>query len=420
MSIRSLLQIFSAALAVTAQQPFKAQFGSQPAPFEIQVDPSFIEETRIKASLTRIATDLVQRDSHDGPAVQNVTAIKNYWTNHYNWTTVQSRLNEHLPQFTTTVSGAGNYSHDIPLHFVHRQSSRKDAIPLLFIHGYPGSFMEVDRVIDGYTNPPENETAFHVVAPSLPGFGFSPAPEYPGLGLRESGQAFHKLMKQLGYDKYIIHGGDLGSHTLRYMALDHPTSVRAIHTNLWFQVPTKEDMERFNAKQSTNEEAFLINVLATFTLTLLGQRQVFENQPLQWAYAMTDSPVGHAAWVLFELLAGSPSYPWTADEIITWTMMLQIQGPFGSARMYKELSSRGQRPWAGKFGYIHQPVGITQFAEQGFITPENWARRQGNIVFFNHYPYGGHFASWEVPGELVADLREFIKPGTLAWNAYQE
>ncbi|KAL6904759.1 Alpha/Beta hydrolase protein [Trichoderma evansii] len=419
MSIRFLFQILFATGAVLAEQPFKAHFGSQPSAFKINIYPSFIEETRVKASLARIATDLVQHDPRDGPLVQNVTAIKEYWTHSFNWNNVQCRLNEHLPQFTTTIDGAGNYSHSIPLHFVHRQSPRKDAIPLLFVHGYPGSFLEVDRVIDGYTNPPTNETAFHVVAPSLPGFGFSPAPEYPDLGLREAGQAFHKLMLQLGYDKYIVHGGDLGSHTVRYMAIDHPESVRALHTNLWYQVPNKTDMERFNAQNSTAEEALLINVLATFRLTYLGQRQVFENQPLQWAYAATDSPVGFAAWVIAELLGGSPSYPWTADEIITWTMLLYIQGPFGSARMYKELSLRGQNPWSGKFDYIHQPVGITQFAEQGFITPEDWARRQGNIVFFNSYPYGGHFASWETPNELVADAREFIKPGTPAWDAYQ-
>ncbi|KAL7945848.1 Alpha/Beta hydrolase protein [Trichoderma barbatum] len=420
MSIRLVLQLLFATLAVSTKQPFKAHFGNHPAPFSIDVDHSFIEETRLKASLFRVATDLVQHDPRDGPVAQNVTAIKEYWTHTYNWNKEQKRLNDHLPQFTTKVDSAGNYSHPVPLHFVHRRSSRKDAIPLLFIHGYPGSFLEVDRVIDGYTNPPSNETAFHVVAPSLPGFGFSPAPEHSGLGLRETGHAFHKLMVQLGYDKYIVHGGDLGSHTMRYMALDQPESVRAIHTNLWYQVPNKQDMERFNAKNSTADEAFLINVLATFRLTYLGQRQVFENQPLQWAYAATDSPVGHAAWVMAELQGGSPSYPWTIDEIITWSMLLYIQGPFGSARMYKELTLRGQDPWSGKFGYVHQPVGISQFAEQGFITPEDWARRQGNIVFFKHYSYGGHFASWEVPNELVIDAREFIKPGTSAWDAYHK
>ncbi|KAL7935210.1 Alpha/Beta hydrolase protein [Trichoderma chlorosporum] len=227
-------------------------------------------------------------------------------------------------------------------------------------------------------------------------------------------------MLQLGYEKYMVHGGDLGSHTVRYMAINHPESVRALHTNLWYQVPHQRDMDRFNAKNPTAEEAFLINVLATFTLTLLGQRQVFENQPLQWAYAATDSPVGSAAWILAELQSGNLSYPWTADEVITWNMMLYVQGPFGSARMYKELSSRGQNPWSGKFDYIHQPVGITQFAGQGFITPEDWARRQGNIVFFNSYPSGGHFASWDSPNELVADARAFMKPGTAAWDVYHK
>ncbi|EHK17595.1 uncharacterized protein TRIVIDRAFT_43322 [Trichoderma virens Gv29-8] len=418
MSKRILLQLLFAALAVSTKLPFKAHFGNKPAPFLIDVDQSFIEETRVKASLTRIATDLVQHDPRDGPLVQNVSAIKDYWTHNYNWNKAQKQLNDHLPQFTTTIDGAGNYSHPIPLHFVHRRSSRKDAIPLLFVHGYPGSFIEVDRVIDGYSNPPSNETAFHVVAPSLPGFGFSPAPEYFGLGLREAGQAFHKLMLQLGYNKYLVHGGDLGSHTIRYMAIDHPESVRALHTNLWYQVPNKQDMDRFNAKNSTAEEAFLINVLAAFRLTLLGQRQVFENQPLQWAYAATDSPVGFAAWVIFELQAGSPSYSWTIDELITWTMLLYIQGPFGSARMYKELQLRASlTTFTSRWASLSLP---NKALSRSVKHPKDWAPRQGNIVFFNSYSFGGHFAAWEVPNELVADAREFMKPGTAAWDAYHK
>ncbi|KAL7912165.1 alpha/beta-hydrolase [Trichoderma velutinum] len=419
MSKQFLLQLLSVTLAVSANLPFKANFGTSPAPFLIDVDSSFIEETRVKASLARIPTDLNQHVPQDGPAVQNVTAIRDYWTDSYDWYESQKRLNDHLPQFTTTVDGAGNYSHPIPLHFVHRRSSREDAIPLIFVHGWPGSFIEVERVIDGYTNPPSNETAFHVVAPSLPGFGFSPAPQYPGLGLREAGQAFHKLMLQLGYNKYIVHGGDLGSHTVRYMAIDQPESIRALHSNLWYQVPNQQDMDRFNAKNSTAEEAFLINVQAAFRLTLLGQRQVYENQPLQWAYAATDSPVGFAGWVLGELQAGSPSYHWTLDEIITWSMLLYIQGPFGSARMYKELSDK-IHGLASLSTFVSQWASLSLPSKASSRSPEDWAHRQGNIVFFNHYPSGGHFASWDSPTELVADAREFIKPGTAAWDAYHK
>ncbi|KAL7955068.1 Alpha/Beta hydrolase protein [Trichoderma compactum] len=168
----------------------------------------------------------------DGPPAENITAIKEYWTHSYNWNETQKRLNDHLPQSTTTIDGAGNYSHP--------------------------------------------SISFMVAALAL-----TPCDTWP-------------LIK--------------------------PESVRALHTNLWYQVPNQQDINNFNAKNSTAEGAFLINVLTTFRVTFLGQRQVFENEPLQWAYAQTDSPVGCAAWILTEWKGGSPSYDWTLDEISSWTL----------------------------------------------------------------------------------------------------
>jgi hypothetical protein len=236
LEMSSLLKLVLFCSDFSLAQIFKANFGNSPQPFSIDVDPGFIEQTRLKASLTRFTTDVIQPDFTDGPPIENITAIRNHWTNTYDWAAVQDTINDHLKQFTTTVYVTGNqtnFSHPIQLHFVHHRSPREDAIPLLFIHGWPGSFLEVDRIIDGLTNPSNiSATAFHVVAPSLPGFGFSPAPRFPGIGLKESGLAFNELMHQLGYDKYFIQGGGLGSHTLRYMAVDNPQTVRAIHTNL--------------------------------------------------------------------------------------------------------------------------------------------------------------------------------------------
>ena len=136
-------------------------------------------------------------------------------------------------------------------------------------------------------------------------------------------------MHQLGYDKYVIQGGDLGSHALRYMAVDNPQTVSAIHTNLWYQVPTIDDMASFNAGNSSNDKKVLINVLADFQERFTGQREIQEKAPLQLAIAMTDSAVGHAAWIWYEMHFGSPSYPWRIDEIITWSMMYQSRGLWG-------------------------------------------------------------------------------------------
>ncbi len=217
---------------------FKATFEEIPQPFTIQVDPEFIKSTILKASLTRYTQDIEQADFVDGPPKHNVSTIRDYWVNHYDWPSIEYEINQNLTQFTTTVYAGKNYTFPIPLHFVHHKSPRADAIPLLFIHGWPGSFLEVGKIIADLTNPSNYSIpAFHVVAPSLPGYGFSPAPTHPGLGLREVGQAFNGLMtQQLNYSKYVIQGGDFGGFTLRYMAGEFPDTVVSALSN-FFPLP---------------------------------------------------------------------------------------------------------------------------------------------------------------------------------------
>jgi len=319
---------------------FKATFGPTPQPFKIEVDPSFIEETKLKASLTRYTTDIKQPDFVDGPPQHNVSAIRDYWVNHYDWFSVESDINERFNQFTTTVFADANYTAPIPLHFVHHKSSRPDAIPLLFIHGWPGSFLEVGKIINDLTSPPNSSVpAFHVVAPSLPGYGFSPAPTEPGLGLREAGQAFNNLMtKQLNYPKYVIQGGDFGGFTLRYMAGDFPETVVSGLSNFFPIPPNATDLQRFSAGETTPEENYNIEALNTFETYYAGYRNIQQTRPLQLAVGMTDSPVGLAAWIYDFMFLHVDAYPWTPEEIITWTMMYYIQGPYGGFAMYHELA----------------------------------------------------------------------------------
>ena len=242
-------------------------------------------------------------------------------------------------QFTTTVTAPGfNYSDPVPLHFVHHKSSRADAIPLLFIHGWPGSFREVDHILDGLVDPGNASLpAFHVVAPSIPGFGFSPAPTKPGLGSREAGSAFNELMHQLGYPRYVIQGGDLGGITLRYMAGNYPSSVLSVLSNFWFIPPNATDRQRYNEHLTTPDETFVIEGLDQANDLGSGYRLEQLTMPLQLAVAQTDSPLGFAMWIYdFMRAAVEPSYVWTPEEIITWAMMYYIQGPYGGFRFYKE------------------------------------------------------------------------------------
>lgn len=321
---------------------FKAVFGLSPQPMTIDVSPAFIEQTRIKASLTRLAIDIAVPPFTEGVPSNEISTIVDFWTNEYNWTAVQNALNAQYHHFTTTVPPLNDsntvFPDPTPLHFVHHSSSRSDAIPLLFIHGWPGSFLEVGNILADLVEPSNSsDPAFHVVAPSIPGFGFSPAPTIPGFGLIETGAAFHQLMLQLGYERYVIQGGDFGSHTARYMGAAYPDSVVSILCNLYGVQANDTDRARQEANETTAEE----NAYIQFLDMTEPFAQAFWNLeaavPLQLGILLTDSPVGNLAWPYMGMRGFAPGYEWALEDLITWAMMLYIPGPYGSVRIYREL-----------------------------------------------------------------------------------
>lgn len=238
------------------------------------------------------------------------------------------------------LSSDFNYTRPVPLHFFHHRSPRADAIPLLFIHGWPGSFLEVQKLIDPLTNPPAGAPAFHVIAPDIPGFGFSPAPTAPGFGLIEAAAVFNALMHQLGYTRYVVQGGDFGSHTARYMGGMFPESVASILSNLWDVSPNETDFARQKANQTTPAEDQYIAVsqqAKAFAQAFWGIEWAV---PLQMGILLGDSPVGNVAWPYLGMRRLSPGYEWGIEELITWGMMLYIPGPYGSVRIYAELKKR--------------------------------------------------------------------------------
>ena len=221
---------------------------------------------------------------------------------------------------------------------MHHVSPRLDAIPLLFLHGWPGSFLEVQNIIKLLTHPSKDtDPAFHVVAPSIPGFGFSPAPTKPGFSYVEAAHAFDALMKQLNYLKYVIQGGDLGGLILRHQASLYPESVISCHSNFWVVPPNAEDLERYRNNESTEDEKATIQIIQGFTTTRWAYGQVQQTTPLRLAHGLTDSPIGLAMWIYHAMHPSAP-YPgfWNLEDIITWTMMYWIQGPLGGFRFYKE------------------------------------------------------------------------------------
>jgi hypothetical protein len=345
-SLKSILSICinSTKTATLVNKPldlnFHAVFTDSITPFTISVKDEFLKLTSLKISLTRFADNLIEPDPLDGPSPQIAKSVASYWTECYYWRKIETGLNSRLSQFITIVEPSpspANYTAPVPVHFVHHRSKLQDAIPLLFVHGWPGSFIEIDSIISVLTDPPmESRPAFHVVAPSIPGYGFSPSPQHQGFGYRAAGATFHALMLKLGYAKYVFQGGDAGDFINRYAAHDFPQSVVSGLSNFWVIPPTESDRDRHRKKETSEDENYVIQLLDSFFTSGWAYGQIQQQRPLKLACGLTDSPVGLAMWIYDSVSSGeSDSSIWTEERIITWTMMHWINGPYGAYSLYK-------------------------------------------------------------------------------------
>lgn len=356
---------FSAFSSLNSATPFNTTFSSTPMPWEISISPHFIAITKLKVALTRYTTDIAIPPWTEGPPESSIISLRDYWLKNYSWPTVQSQLNTRFNHFTTTVTlPASNYTNPIPLHFVHHCSSHPNAIPLLFMHGTPGSFMEVGALLEPLTDPPPGFPAFHVVAPSMPGYGFSPAPQIPGMDPTHTAAAMNELMLQLNYTSYVIQAGDWGGIVLRYLAGQHPANVVSALSNFFIVAPNATDLERYYANLTTPDETAYITKIQTYGNNS-GYRLLMGETPLQVVDAMTDSPTGNLAfeWTMMKQLS-DPTYDWTLDEIITWSMMYWIPGPYASMRHYREMALKGVHAGTGLgnvYPYIEVPVGLSEW-----------------------------------------------------------
>lgn len=318
---------------------YKSTFTEAISPFNISVNDDFLALTKLKVSLTRFINTEDHGDITDGPLSQISKSVASYWTQKYDWRKIEASINSQLSQYTTIVhpsASPANYTSPTPVHFVHHRSDRPDAIPLLFVHGWPGSFLEVDNIISALTHPPKQSLpAFHVVAPSIPGYGFSPSPRAPGFGYRAAGATFHALMLKLGYHKYVFQGGDAGDFINRYAAHDFPESVVSGLSNFWVIPPNETDLERYGKKQTSEDENYIIELLGSFLTSGWAYGQIQQTKPLKLATGLMDSPVGLAMWI-YESAAGVEPDPsiWTEERVITWTMMHWINGPYGAFSLY--------------------------------------------------------------------------------------
>jgi pimeloyl-ACP methyl ester carboxylesterase len=411
-----LLLLYGVFHLVNASSPLpniRATYGDSPAPFAIDVEPRFIDDIRFRVNNARspAPSRTYEPAFSEGPALVNFTTLRDYWIDHYDWFAEQASINSKLKQFTTTVrSEDSNYTHEVPLHFVQHRSSRDDAIPLLFVHGWPGSFLEVTKIIDLLTSPLNSSVpAFHVVAPSIPGFGFSPAPAYADYGPTEAGHSFHALMQQLNYTKYVYQGGDIGGVILRHQAASYPGNLVSALSNFWIQRPNDTDLARYAANETSEDETKYIKNTESYIVNLSGYRFEQQTQPLTLAYLASDSPLGFALWIYalmrLDVVPGSPN--WTLSEIITWSLMYTIQGPYGGFRMYRELVREDdfRDTGLGTPPFVTQPVGVTQRPlDFGDGLPLEWMQRGGNVKAVYVHDSGGHFAAYRSAESLADDI----------------
>lgn len=379
-------------------------------PFTIDIPDNVLADTKTKLELARFPEELELASGAKwayGTPLQTVKDLATYWRTQFDWRKVERRLNE-MPQFTARVQAKGQEAID-PLHFVHKRSTRKGAIPLLFLHGWPGNFTEVEKILPLLTEPADPQAqAYHVVAPSLPGFCFSSAPRKPGFGLYAMAATVNQLMLDLGYTTYIAQGGDWGSHISRVLGQRHPDHCTAIHVNMFGTAPPSKynpvEAIKYLANGYSEREVQDLHDTQRFMTEETGYQQIQGTKPQTLNYGLVDSPVGMLAWIREKLETWTDCYSWTADEVLTWVFLYYATGR-AATHIYKEARSKRA---AILTEHINVPVGVSLFPRELYKVPRSWAEKVAHIVTWDVHDRGGHFAAHENPEVLVADFQGFV------------
>ncbi|KAI8169167.1 putative epoxide hydrolase [Colletotrichum sp. SAR 10_70] len=392
---------------------------NRPQKIKIGIENDFLSLTKQKLGLARYPEEQIDfgpQDWSQGAKVSAVKELAEYWQNTYDWSAQEELLNTIFNHYLVKVDVPGYGS--LVLHFTHTASSRPGATPLLFSHGWPGSFVEASRVVRELTEPSgPDQQAFHLVAPSIPGFGFSPAPSVSGVGPEIVARAYKILMTDvLGYKWFVTQGGDFGSFITRSIALQYPAVVRAQHLNM-FPVPPPKP---FSAPRAylrwclsrifyTPFEHEALRVRRNFEVDQSGYLEQQKTRPQTLGFALGDSPLGLLAWFVEKFHDwGDVEEAFTNDAIITLVMMHWIQGATPGLRFYRE--AFGSRREAEKTfeAYVACPTGVSMYAKEQLHCPKDWAQQAANVQFWKEYERGGHFSSLECPDNFVKDIREFF------------
>jgi pimeloyl-ACP methyl ester carboxylesterase len=386
--------------------------GTEIRPFRVETSDEAIADLRRRIAATRWPSRELVADRSQGVQLATIQELARYWTTEYDWRACETRLNA-LPQFKTTIDG-------VDVHFIHVKSPHENALPLIMTHGWPGSVIELLETIGPLTDPTAHggsaEDAFHLVLPSIPGYGFSAEPVEIGWYSGRVAQAWAELMRRLSYPRYVAQGGDQGASVTDAMGRQAPEGLIGIHTNLLVTALAGPE------PAENEEERAAADALATFRRSGFGYFLEQATRPQTIGYALLDSPVALAGWMLDHdtdsyykisraFVDGQPSGGLTRDHVLDNITLYWLTGTGASAaRSYWE-GGRAQALAGGQSPpQVSIPVGYTTFPDEIFRAPRSWVEKgYPALTYFHEADKGGHFAAWQVPELFSEEIRAAFK-----------
>jgi pimeloyl-ACP methyl ester carboxylesterase len=398
------------ALLLNQQMPEAAEGTSAIRPFRINVPEEKLVDLRRRIAATQWPENELVDDPSQGVQLKTMQQLARYWATEHDWRKVEAKLNA-LPQFITEIDG-------LDIHFIHVRSKHENALPLIVTHGWPGSVIEQLKIVDPLTNPTAHgasaSDAFHLVIPSMPGYGFSGKPAKTGWDPARIARSWVVLMKRLGYTQFVAQGGDWGALIVDLMGVQAAPELLGIHTNMPGAVPPAIDKAALSGAPTppdlSAEEKHAYDQLAFFYTKGLAYAQEMGNRP-QTLYGIADSPVGLAAWILdhdarsYELMArvfDGKAEGLTRDDILDNITLYWVTNTGVSAsRLY----------WENKLAFfapknVAVPVAVSVFPDELYAAPRSWVERAyPKLIHYNKLDKGGHFAAWEQPKLLSEEVR---------------
>lgn len=393
----------------TAMTESKLANNAPITPFEIAIPQSAIDDLRRRLSTTRMPDQIAGTSWEYGTDSGYLAELLDYWQNDFDWRQQESELNQ-FDQYQTEIDG-------LAMHFIHQRSENPDAIPLMVVHGWPGSVAEFTKIIGPLTDPTAHggsaTDSFHIIAPSLPGFGFSERPSEQGYSPEKMAHMLAALMERLGYERYGIAGGDWGAIINRHIANNYPERLIGLHSNMVLAGPPADETQRGDVTEAENA---LRSERTRYMQNEVGYQQIQGTKPQSLGYGLNDSPAGLAAWIVekfhgwTDMPQGADGYldnHFSKDELLTNIAIYWFTETItSSSRIYYE---NGKTPAVKPIGYIDVPTGVAIYPAEIFITPRSWVAAAYDLRHYAMMERGGHFAALEQPDSYIGELNTFFR-----------